>query len=573
VSKRTGCNTSRIGNCTNWPSSISRILITDQCNHTNFTEFVAESVEAVVSAFRNILIVTLVLCVSYNGYLIYQNHRTSDQKTSETVGDAPLFSEKAFQQLSKNTQPAKPSQQPVVVIPDATAASQTISNPVHTQPSDSSKTTVMPVAAELSPTASRFSNASPTEQVSSDVPLAAEQAEPALATEQDIETAWSEIESLEDGFRLAEALKAIQDLLCREDLDKPRREKAIAKGNELAEMVIFQPGKHLAKPAFTFLPKQTLPEIAAEHQIPVSLLKQINGWNPSAGPTVGDSIKVLQGPVQILVDLPRHEAVVSIGGLFAKQVPLSKQKLADHPSIHEIDRALPQEQVETVATLIESESDNTPVAEDMRKASDANLQFLQNIADANTKVQWIGKPLPEPTLVATIENQDQPEPKAQPIPEEAVQMPDPVTPVDALRMEVFAPTGKTLKGSRVKFGVRITNLSEQESDVIQLVVNLSEGIEPVEVDGLEGKVSVGQAYFTPTTVPAGETVQMSVTVQTLEKGQFVVRPELQCASPQTRYATEVQLQVADLPISVESDSTGEVTVIAEKPGAANTKQR
>ena len=499
-----------------------------------------------MSILRNILIVGLFVCVAYNGYLIYRNHTSiALAEPEEKLTEAPLFSSEAFTTLAENRSQVSVQQAPTVVTPNQEVQSEEpVSNPV-LAPLPQPEEQIATVSAEA-PELPNLSEQSGQEQ--------SQQPTAPVKTVSTFDENWNAIQDASDSFQLAKALALINDLTRRSDLTDEQHAKLIQKGNELAEMVIFAANKHLALPAHTFRPGSTLEEIAQDHQLPISFLRAINRWAENEGPTAGDSIKVLQGPVALQVDLPRSGILVSVGNLYAGWISIEKHDIRV-PTENQL--TLQEAEDETHLALgdvavIVTESDGQPKQTTLAVTS-TDWQLLRNLAAASTTVGWTPEKMVEPPIAASP-GDDSPAPV--PAPKQAEQPEVVLQPVDALKLEVFTPVGQAIQGTPVRYGLQITNLSENDSDQVQVVVNLSEGVEPKEVEGHPGRIGIGQAIFDPLAIPAGESVRLTVVVATLQPGDHIIRPELQCARPVTKYATELQLQVvAAEPISAESLST------------------
>lgn len=524
-----------------------------------------------MSIFRNILIVGLFVCVAYNGYLIYRNHTSiALAEPEEKLTEAPLFSSEAFTTLAENRSQVSVQQAPTIVTPSEEVQSEEpVSNPVLAPPPQPEEqiATVSAEALELSELSGQQRPQTPS---------------PSVETASTFDENWTAIQDASASFQLAKALALINDLTRRSDLTDEQHAKIIQKGNELAETVVFAASKHLALPAHTFRPGSTLEEIAQNHQLPISFLRAINRWADNEGPTAGDSIKVLQGPVALQVDLPRSGILVSIGNLYAGWISINKRDIRV-PT--ESQLTLQEVEDEThlflgdVAVIL-AESDDPPSQNTVAVAS-KDWQLLRNLAASSTTIGWTPENLVEPPIAASPSN-DSPAPM--PVPEQVQQPKVVLQPVDALKLEVFTPVGKAVQGHPVRYGLQITNLSENDSDQIQVVVNLSEGVEPKEVEGHPGRIDIGQAIFDPLTIPAGESVRLTVVVATLQPGDHVIRPELQCARPVTKYATEIQLQVVAAepistePLSAEAEQGEQASpsgpnAMAEAPGNPAEKTR
>ncbi|MBI1246538.1 hypothetical protein GC197_01690 [bacterium] len=513
-----------------------------------------------MSVLRNLLIVGLLVCVGYNGYVIYRNQfAASPDQTSDKTDEAPLFSAEAFTELASNHSQISVQQPPTVVDPhDVQPAETDVANPVL----ETTQTSVPVIPVSHDAKMSRFSsdassNEPPAEPPTPETPqpTPVEDITPKVLTFDD---AWTEIEMSEAAFTWATALRQIAKLLKRDDLTPQQREQVLAKGDELAQTVIFANNKHLAMPAQTFLPGTNLEEIAANQKLPLPFLRMINGWTEEQNPTPGDSIKVLQGPVSLQVDLPTDSIQMTVGDLYAARVPIGQSKVKT-PSDGQLiaDQKDEKTRLSIGDVLVMMEDPTIEPVENSLQVSPKDWQLLRLLTGKDVEITWIEN-TPEPTesIAAT------PTTSAEITTEPAA----PKEPIDALKMEVFAPRGKIVRGQAARYGIQVTNLSDKPSDLVQVVVNLSEGIEPLAVEGKPGRVAPGQALFDPVTIEAGESVRMTVSIETTNAGEFLVRPEVQCPQPATRYATELQLRVIEAEsVSAEQQSDTPAASTAELP--------
>jgi len=522
-----------------------------------------------VSVLRNLLIVGLLVCVAYNGYVIYRNQLTSSP-TAEDKGpdEAPLFSEEAFTQLAENRSQVTVQQVPTVLTAEqATPSDEFVANPVHENRTASLP--VIPVSANKPSTkpASRFS-AEEAEPAETEV---ATEPEPVTPTSEDItplvlsfDDAWAEIEESEAAFTWATSLSQIERLAYREDLTEQQRSQVLAKGDELSKTVIYAPNKHLAKPAMTFLPGMTLAEVAQEHAIPESFLRSINQWPDDHNPTPGDSIKVVQGPVKLHVDLPSKSIRMTVGELYAGRIAIGQHSITvpENSKLNaETSDEVTKLSLGDVAVVIDTEN-KVPDPNSLLVTSE-DWKLLRSFAGDSVQVSWTDIAKPEEPAIAETQSVETSQP-AKPEMETSVAVEAKQPTVDALKLEVYTPSKTVIQGQPVQYGLEITNLSDKPSDLVQAVVNLSEGIEPIKVEGHTGRIAPGQALFDPLTIDAGQSIRLTVTIETQEAGQFLIRPELQCARPATRYATEVQLRVA---------AAGTISAEAEKKEAEATKSK
>lgn len=514
-----------------------------------------------MSVFRNLLIVGLLICVAYNGYVIYRNQTvTSPPPVEEAEAETPLFNPEAFATLAENRSQAAVQPPPTVVNSEALpTANSPAANPVlgTTTGAPPQETTPDETLAQLPlepKTTSRFTQSNtPTSPAS-----VTENTKPEPVAAPDtyqFDQAWAKIEKADANFQWPVALKEIQELLKYDSLTPEQREQVLTKGDKLAEMVILAPNKHLAQPGATFFPNESLEKIAENQQLPLPMLRLINGWGADQGPTPGDWVKVLQGPFGLQVDLPNQEIRLSVDGMYAGRIPIGKRDVRF--SIAPFNGLVKHDDGETESLTIGDvpilvKQENIAPPRNSIQIAQENWSLLAALADPSVKVSLTPDEIYTPSIeeAAVIEPAEQLYLEAK-----AVQLQDLLAkqtvsattstePVDALKLQIFTPKGKTIQGTPVNYGIEVTNLSDSTSDPIQVVVNLSEGIEPLKLEGHTGKVGLGQAVFDPITLKPGKNIRLTVTIDARSAGNFVVRPEIQCLSPSTRYATEIQLRVA-----------------------------
>ncbi|MCH7703885.1 MAG: LysM peptidoglycan-binding domain-containing protein [Planctomycetes bacterium] len=85
---------------------------------------------------------------------------------------------------------------------------------------------------------------------------------------------------------------------------------------QLAGTVIYS-RQHRLAPAHRVQLGETLESIAGVYQVPWQLLAKINGLPSPANVTVGQELKVIQGPFSAVVSTERRELVVLVGGRYA----------------------------------------------------------------------------------------------------------------------------------------------------------------------------------------------------------------------------------------------------------------
>ncbi|QDU87114.1 LysM domain protein [Pirellulimonas nuda] len=91
--------------------------------------------------------------------------------------------------------------------------------------------------------------------------------------------------------------------------------------SQLAGSVIYSTD-HLIEPAHEVQSGETLETIAAKYNVPWQLLAKINGVSSADGVRPGQSVKVIRGPFQGMVDLSDQQLVLMVGGRYAGRFPV-----------------------------------------------------------------------------------------------------------------------------------------------------------------------------------------------------------------------------------------------------------
>jgi len=473
-----------------------------------------------VSVLRNLLITCLLVCIAYNGYLIFRNHAAPDPTVTAETDE--LFSADAFRQLARNSGSAVVKSEPTVVLKaEAETPSSPAENPARAASEAADKDEVVATGGE------------------------------------EFDDYWAEAAEKQSQFQLAEALRILSPHVTDDRLTTEQRQRLETKLQELAATVIFAPNKHLAEPALTASPTTSLDALAEDYKITLPLLREINGLSEEGGPSPGDSIKVLSGPLRATVDLDRQAIWLFVGPLFARKLTIERDTLETLPTSQEslpldleglsADGALRVGEI----TILADATD--PVDTETIELAEKDLTRLREFTSKSTGIRFLPRtPKPEPIAEAmlagvqtTIADAEQPKT-------------DPAIPtLAALRLEVFSPTEPIPAKSTAEYGLRLTNLSDQKTEPVEIVINFSEGVEPVKVDGAPGQVRVGQAVYDELTLEPAESIQLTFTVEANAAGEHVIRPEVHCLSPKTRIATEVALQVSPLDSSSESTDTAQ----------------
>lgn len=108
-----------------------------------------------------------------------------------------------------------------------------------------------------------------------------------------------------------------------------------------------------------------------------------------------------------------------------------------------------------------------------------------------------------------------------------------------LKLTVNDPLGPKPVGEPVIYEVTITNRGTKAARNVSVVVNFSEGIEPVATEGGRAEISDGQAIFSPiASIEPGAEQKLKVKAQATVSGSHIFRAEVRCSDPETRLASE-----------------------------------
>ena len=117
-----------------------------------------------------------------------------------------------------------------------------------------------------------------------------------------------------------------------------------------------------------------------------------------------------------------------------------------------------------------------------------------------------------------------------------------VTRVEAvaeLKLDMDEPRGPQSVGTDTQYVVRIKNRGTKAARQIQVVVQFSEGVEPVLAQGAKAELVPGQAVFQPlVNLGAGEEIALTVKARADRSGNHLFRTEVRCIEPETRLVFE-----------------------------------
>lgn len=104
-----------------------------------------------------------------------------------------------------------------------------------------------------------------------------------------------------------------------------------------------------------------------------------------------------------------------------------------------------------------------------------------------------------------------------------------------LTLDVEDPKGPLPTGENIGYKIVIRNRGTRSANGVDLVMQFSEGIEPVKADGFKHKIVTGQVIFAPITrIEPGQEVVLNVTAQALKSGTHIFRAQLTCEESDSR---------------------------------------
>ncbi len=104
-----------------------------------------------------------------------------------------------------------------------------------------------------------------------------------------------------------------------------------------------------------------------------------------------------------------------------------------------------------------------------------------------------------------------------------------------LTLDVEDPKGPLPTGENVNYKIVVKNRGTRSANGVDLVMQFSEGIEPVKADGFKSKIVTGQVIFAPITrIEPGQQIVLNVTAQALKSGTHIFRAQLTCKESDAR---------------------------------------
>lgn len=108
-----------------------------------------------------------------------------------------------------------------------------------------------------------------------------------------------------------------------------------------------------------------------------------------------------------------------------------------------------------------------------------------------------------------------------------------------LVLSVEDPKGPLPTGDEIQYRIRVKNRGTRTANGVNLVMQFSEGIEPVKADGFRNKITTGQVIFDPITrIEPGQEISLNVTAQAIQSGTHIFRAQLTCPDSDSREIAE-----------------------------------
>jgi LysM repeat protein len=142
------------------------------------------------------------------------------------------------------------------------------------------------------------------------------------ATGDSFAASWPAIQAALDHRDLKTAHQMLSKWHGNDSLSPADAQKVEALLGQLAGTVIYS-NEHQLEPARVVKPGETLETIAKEYNVPWQLIAKINGIPSASQVQPGQSLKVVRGPFNAVVDLHRSELTLEVDGRYAGTFPIS----------------------------------------------------------------------------------------------------------------------------------------------------------------------------------------------------------------------------------------------------------
>ena len=98
-----------------------------------------------------------------------------------------------------------------------------------------------------------------------------------------------------------------------------------------------------------------------------------------------------------------------------------------------------------------------------------------------------------------------------------------------------SPKGPLPTGENIEYKIVVRNRGTRSANGVDLVMQFSEGIEPVKADGFKHKIVTGQVIFAPISrIEPGQEIVLNVSAQALKSGTHIFRAQLTCEESDSR---------------------------------------
>ena len=108
-----------------------------------------------------------------------------------------------------------------------------------------------------------------------------------------------------------------------------------------------------------------------------------------------------------------------------------------------------------------------------------------------------------------------------------------------LTLHVEDPKGPLPTAENTTYKIVVKNRGTRSANGVNIVMQFSEGIEPVKADGFKSKIVTGQVIFSPIgRIDPGQEVVLNVTAQAQKRGTHIFRAQLTCEESDSREIAE-----------------------------------
>ena len=108
-----------------------------------------------------------------------------------------------------------------------------------------------------------------------------------------------------------------------------------------------------------------------------------------------------------------------------------------------------------------------------------------------------------------------------------------------LVLSVADPKGPLPTGEKIPYQIKVQNRGTKTAKGVNLVMQFSDGIEPLDATGLEHRIAEGQVLFSPISqIDPGQELTFKVTAEALKSGTHIFRAQLTCQDSDAREIAE-----------------------------------